>query len=126
MRNVDIAHDQGIVSDAGDALATGTGAAVDGRALADGHPVADFDIGNLPVEFQVLRDGTDDRARENLTVPSDADIIVNDSVGMDLGSVTDFDIIVDEGIRADLDVLADLRLGADRSQRMYFTHKVIY
>ena len=58
MGNVYIGHYQGVVSDAGNALAAGLGATVDSGALAYGDIVSYLYIGNLSLELEVLRLGT--------------------------------------------------------------------
>ena len=48
-------HDESIVANPGNSLAARLGAPVDGGALADGHVVADFHVGDFTVELEVLR-----------------------------------------------------------------------
>ena len=118
MGDMDIGHHQGVAVHLGHELAAGLRAAVDGGTLADGHPVTDLHVGDLAFEFQVLRDGADDRTGEHRAVLAHLDVGEDGGMRKDLAAVTDLDIVVDKGERTDFNAFPELRAGADDGQRM--------
>ena len=123
--HVHVGHYQGVVSDAGNSLAAGLGAAVDGGALTDGDIVSYLDIGDLALELQVLGLGTDYRSGEHAATRTYLDIRKYGCVGIYLTIVTDFDILVDIGIGPDFDILAEFGLGAYGCQGMNVCHNLL-
>ena len=123
MGDMGIRHDERVAAHLGQELAAGLRAAVDGGALADGHPVADLHPGHLAFVLEVLRDGAHDRAREDGAVAAHFHIGEDDGVREELAAIADFDVVVDEDVGADFDVVAELRVGADRCERMDLIHR---
>ena len=122
VRDVHIGHDEGVASYLGHTLAACLCTAVDGCTFADGHIVTDFDICNLAVELEVLRDGADYRSRENRAVPAHLDIFEYDGMRKDLAAITDFDIVIDVGVRTDFNVVSELCVRAHCRQWRDFVH----
>ena len=122
---VDIGHNEDVVSDAGHALSAGLGSTVDGSAFADVDAVSDFDVSNLTVELEVLRDGSHNGTRENGTVLTHLYVREDGGVGVYLATVADLDIVVDEGVRTDLDIVAEFRARMDGGKGMDVVHNIL-
>ena len=126
MGDMDIRHYESIVADLGHAFAAGLGTTVDGSALTDSDTVADFDIGDFTVEFQVLRNSSDYSTREDFAVLAECYIFIDYSIRMNLAAVTDGNVIINESKRADFYVVAEFCLRADECKRMDVIHFVLY
>ena len=122
MGDMDIRHDERIAAHLCQELSAGLGTAVDGGALADGHPVTDFHPGDFALVFEVLWDGAHDRTGEYGAVAPHLHIGKDDGVRKEFAAVADFDMVVDEDVRTDFDVVAEFRVGTDRRERMDLIH----
>ena len=105
VRHVHVRHYKSVASDAGNPLAAGLGATVDGGALAYVHPVSYLHPGHLAVELEVLRDGAHHGSGEHIAVTSHFDIREDGGVRKYLAAGTDLYIVVDECVRTYLNVV---------------------
>ncbi len=114
MRNMDIGHDQAVVSDLRNhaCLCTPVQCAV----LTDRHMIADLQIGFLTTEFEILWYCPDDCPGKDPAMPADPGTIHDGDIGSNPGVVTDHDIPADRCKRSYLNVFADLCF------RMYDLH----
>lgn len=96
---------------ANDGATLGGSASIDGDVLTDGVVVADFCRGFFATEFQILRDGTNDRSREdNVVFPHTSSRQKRHTVHQAV-STADFNVLVDEAKRTDFTIIAEFRLG---------------
>ena len=97
-------------------------AAVDGDVFADGVVVANLGCGFLALEFEVLRDGTDDSTGENDVVTAHARAAKQRNAVHQFVAVADDDIFVDIAERTDFAIIANDGLFVYESQRADLTH----
>jgi hypothetical protein len=85
--------------------------AVDGDTFTDGIPVANLQPRDAAFPFQILRSQTEAGERENLIVPAERRVAVNDDMRVQFAMVAENDVFTDDAIRADFAARTDLRPG---------------
>ena len=120
VRNVHVGHEQAMAAYDG-RIGVGS-ASIDGDVLADGGKISDFSGGFFALEFEILRNAGDNRARENLTSFADAGTIENSDMGTNPGIVADYHIAVNVAERTDLDVLPDFCCGMNHREGVNIIH----
>ena len=85
--DVAVRHDEVVVTD--DGFAFTEGSAVHGNELTDVAVVPDDGPGLFTVELKVLRDATDGCMREDVTVITDDDVVIDIRKGIDGYILTD-------------------------------------
>src|SRR5690606_23084211 len=106
-----IGHDQAVVADHG--LHTIRRALVDCGALPDGGVVPDMHGGFLPLVFQVLWHGRNDRPGKDIAVFADPGTFHDRDIGADPGPFPDSHIVVYGGKGLDDHIFGDLGSGVD-------------
>lgn len=109
--DVAIGHDETVVAD--NSLPFGSGATVDGDALAEGGVVADNREGVLAAELKVLGNSRDYGTGEYVAVFADTSPFEDGDVAADAGAFADLDVIVDCDERINHYAGSNFRAGVD-------------
>src|SRR6478735_5885801 len=116
VRQMAVGLDQAIAPDGG--FFPVLGATVDGDEFADGCIVADKNIGVFALEFEILRNGGNDRTGKYSAVVPDPCSFHDCHIRSDPGSFSDFHILMDNRERIYLHICGDPGVGMNISMGM--------
>jgi hypothetical protein len=117
MGDMGVGHEKIVISE--DRFSAVAGSPVDGHKLAEGIVIADYELGPVILELQVLGDFADGAELKNPAALADGGELFNHHMGPHGGVVPDPHLIADYGIGPDLNANADFSAFAHDGSLMY-------